>query len=201
MCEPNFSDPSFFMHLDMLSDILMRDTLELESEFNNKMQFIKEQEQECVENAKNLTSMDEVLKSINGSMVKIEIELNENETNLIEAEKAITELEERCPRSEYGAGRKYPLARATYVDLLGLLMSTEKTDAQCNQIREEIEMFNNQAQTRQPPGNMISQLIDYHTSTLECLEKQIENLQSQASKVQNAYEQLTLKPEAINSID
>jgi len=38
----------------MLADILMRDTLEMEVDFNKKMEFIKEQEQKVLENAKNV---------------------------------------------------------------------------------------------------------------------------------------------------
>jgi len=54
MCESKFSDPSSFLYLDMLADILMRDTLEMEVDFNKKMEFIKEQEQKVLENAKNV---------------------------------------------------------------------------------------------------------------------------------------------------
>jgi len=63
MCESKFSDPSSFLYLDMLADILMRDTLEMEVDFNKKMEFIKEQEQKVLENAKNVR--DSLAKDIN----------------------------------------------------------------------------------------------------------------------------------------
>lgn len=44
-----------FLHLDMLSDLLMRDLQELESDFDNKVQFCKEQEQTVVDNLKNVS--------------------------------------------------------------------------------------------------------------------------------------------------
>jgi len=47
----------------MLADILMRDTLEMEVDFNKKMEFIKEQEQKVLENAKNVR--DSLAKDIN----------------------------------------------------------------------------------------------------------------------------------------
>jgi len=99
--------------------------------------------------------MDQMLGPINCSMLKLEMELHENETNLIEAEKAITRLEQTCPRSESNGCRTYPLARATYEDLLSLLVSAEKTAAQCTTIREEIEMYNQEASAKLPPKSVV----------------------------------------------
>ncbi|XP_065722830.2 optineurin [Drosophila suzukii] len=195
MCESKFSDPSSFLYLDMLADILMRDTLEMEVDFNKKMEFIKEQEQKVLENAKNLISMDQMLGPINCSMLKLEMELHENETNLIEAEKAITRLEQTCPRSESNGCRTYPLARATYEDLLSLLVSAEKTAAQCTTIREEIEMYNQEASAKLPPKSVITKIIDYHNNILILLEKEIEKLQCEVTKVQREYEELNKKME------
>ncbi|XP_016978571.2 uncharacterized protein LOC108044184 [Drosophila rhopaloa] len=196
MCEPNFSDPSSFLYLDMLADILMRDALELESDFNTKMEFIKEQEQMCLDNAKNVFSVDQFLGSVNCCMLKLEMDLNENETNLIEMEKAVTRLEQRCPRSDNEASRTYPLARVTYEDLLSLLMSADKTAAQCNHIREQIEMYNKQAAEQLAPATVVAKIIDYHNNTLASLEKQIEKMQGQVTQVQREYEQLNRDQES-----
>ncbi|XP_043654949.1 uncharacterized protein LOC122621221 isoform X1 [Drosophila teissieri] len=190
MCEPSFSDPSAFLYLDMLADILMQDSLEMESDFNIKLRFLKEQEQIYLDNAKNVLSVDQTLRSAHCSMLKMEMELNENETNLIEAEKVVTKLEQSCPSPDVVGCQKYPLARATYQDLLSLLMSTEKTAHQCNQMKEDIEMYNKENSAIVIPGNVVAKLIDCHNNTLESLEKQIEVLQCQVTKVQKEFEQL-----------
>ncbi|XP_017119127.1 uncharacterized protein LOC108140689 [Drosophila elegans] len=190
MCEPNYSDPSSFLQLDMLADILMRYAFEFESDFNTKLAFIKEQEQKCMENSKNVLSVSQILGSVNCSMLKLEMELNENEINLIEVEKAITRLEQSCPTADKMACRKCPLARVTYNDLLSLLMSANQMSTQCNHIREEVEMFNKQAAEQLAPANVIAKIIDYHNSTLKSLEKHIEEMQSQVTKVQRNFEEL-----------
>ncbi|KRK03666.1 uncharacterized protein Dyak_GE24377, isoform B [Drosophila yakuba] len=123
-------------------------------------------------------------------MLKMEMELNENETNLIEAEKVVTKLEQRCPSPEVVGCQTYPLTHATYQDLLGLLMSTETTAHQCNQMKEEIEMYNKEVSAVVIPGNVVAKLIECHNNTLESLEKKIETLQSQVTKVQKEFEQL-----------
>ncbi|XP_070073723.1 uncharacterized protein [Drosophila takahashii] len=193
MSESNSSDPTTFLYLDMLSDLLMRDTLEMETSFNNQMKFIKDQEQKVLDNAKNVFSMDQLLGSINCCLLKVEMELNDNEFNLIEAEKAVTRLEQACPRSDSTACRTYPLARFTYQDLLSLLLSAESTAAQCNTLREEIEMYNKEASEKLPPKNVI---MDYHNNILLSLEKEIQKLQSEVTKVQREYEVLKGKQEA-----
>ncbi|KMZ03220.1 uncharacterized protein LOC6727860 isoform X2 [Drosophila simulans] len=109
MCEPSLSDLSTFLYLDMLADILMQDSLELESDFNTKLKFLKEQEHICLDNAQNALPVDETLKSVNHIMLRVEMELHENEINLIEAEKAVTKLEQSYPSPEILAGQTYPL--------------------------------------------------------------------------------------------
>lgn len=52
MCESAISDPMSFLYLDMLSTILINDTKELEKLFDTKVNFIHEQEQNCMENTK-----------------------------------------------------------------------------------------------------------------------------------------------------
>ncbi|XP_016949770.1 uncharacterized protein LOC108024378 [Drosophila biarmipes] len=195
MCDSKFSDPTSFLYLDMLADILMRDTVEMEADFNKKVEFIKEQEQKVMDNAKNLLSMDQMLGPITCSMLKLEMELSENESSLIEAEKAVTRLEQTCSSSNSSGCRTYPLARATYEDLLSLLMSAEKTAAQCNTMREQIEMYNQEATAKLPPKTVIGKIIDYHNNILLLLEKEIEKLQSEVTKVQREYEELNRKLE------
>ncbi|XP_017056190.1 uncharacterized protein LOC108098037 [Drosophila ficusphila] len=198
MSKTNLSDPSAFLYLDMLADVLMHDTLEMESDFNTKMQFIKEQEQKVLDNGKNLLSVNQFLGSVNRSMLKLEMELNENETNLLEAEKAVTRLEKRCPSADRKTCRVHPLVRATYEDLLGLLLSTEQTASQCNQMRDQIMMYGKEAAEKVAPANVVKKIIDYHNSTLESLEKHIVNLQSQVTKVQKEFDQLSKKLEVQN---
>ncbi|KAH8363155.1 hypothetical protein KR084_006052 [Drosophila pseudotakahashii] len=196
MSESNSADPTSFLYLDMLADLLMRDTLEMETYFNNQMKFIKEQEQKVLDNAKNVFSMDQSLGSINCSMLRIELDLNENELFLIEAEKAVSRLEQACPQSDSTACRTYPLARVTYQDLLSLLLSAESTAAQCNTLKEEIEMYNKEASGKLPQKTVIAKIMNYHNNILLSLEKGIDKLKIEVTKVQREYEELNRKHEA-----
>ncbi|EDX12718.1 uncharacterized protein LOC6727860 isoform X1 [Drosophila simulans] len=196
MCEPSLSDLSTFLYLDMLADILMQDSLELESDFNTKLKFLKEQEHICLDNAQNALPVDETLKSVNHIMLRVEMELHENEINLIEAEKAVTKLEQSYPSPEILAGQTYPLASTTYQDLLSILMSTKKTAEQCNQIKEEVATYNEQISAKVPSVNLVTKLIDCHNNTLESMEKQIEKLQNQVTQVQKEFELLNKEYES-----
>ncbi|XP_070143344.1 uncharacterized protein [Drosophila kikkawai] len=186
--------PMSFMHLDMLADILHHDLREMASDFEIKSQFCKEQEQKCLDNAINLLSVDQLLGSLNCCMLKLEMDLNENETNLIEAEKTVSRLERNCQiNSKNPSPRVYPLARATYEDLLEQLLATEKTAVQFNNIKNEIEAFHQESVEKLAPGSVLSQitkLISYHTSTLESMEKQIQDLETHVNQLQSEFERL-----------
>lgn len=173
MGEPNLSDPSTFLYLDMLADILMQDSLEMESDFNTKLKFLKEQEQICLDNAKNVRlnghrqtgykffilqqalPIDDTLRSVKCTMLRVEMELHENEINLIQAEKAVTKLEQSYPSPESLAGQVFPLASTTYQDLLSMLMSSKKTVDHCNQIKEEVATYNEQISAKVPSVNLV----------------------------------------------
>lgn len=89
-------------------------------------------------------------------MLGVEMDLNQNETNLIEAEKAVSRLERNCQRAEHGPpSRVYPLARATYEDLLEQLLATEKIAVRCNNVRGEIEAFHQEAVEKLMPRNVV----------------------------------------------
>lgn len=50
MYEPSQHDPMSFLHLDMLTNTLLDTTKELEEEFDSKLGFIREQENNCLNN-------------------------------------------------------------------------------------------------------------------------------------------------------
>ncbi|KAH8383217.1 hypothetical protein KR009_007409, partial [Drosophila setifemur] len=213
MCELNIPKPSDFLYLSLLADILKQDTDELESDFKIKMEFVCKQEKKCLENAEDvniidkssfnkfkfqhmlynhqLFSLDQFLGSFQSSLLRLEMELNDNELLLIEAENAVCQLERTCVNvPDRKPCRMYPLARSSYAELLGLLMSTENSTAQCNTLREEIEVFNKEASEQVAPMNVIAKIIDYHNKTLVTLDKQLEQLQCQVGKVQHEYDQI-----------
>nr|ADB93358.1 MIP16470p [Drosophila melanogaster] len=143
----------------------------MESDFNTKLKFLKEQEQICLDNAKNALPIDDTLRSVKCTMLRVEMELHENEINLIQAEKAVTKLEQSYPSPESLAGQVFPLASTTYQDLLSMLMSSKKTVDHCNQIKEEVATYNEQISAKVPSVNLVTKLIDYHNNTLESMEK------------------------------
>lgn len=84
------------------------------------------------------------------------MDLSENENLLIQAEDTVTILERSCVNvPEQRQCRVDPLVRATYTDLLRLLMSTEKSAVQCNSLREEIEVYNNEVSAKLIPVNVV----------------------------------------------
>lgn len=52
MSNPSISDPMSFLYLDMLSRVLLEEAEEAVKEFDIKMNFIREQESNCLENGK-----------------------------------------------------------------------------------------------------------------------------------------------------
>lgn len=50
MYAPSKNDPMSFLHLDMLTNTILDGTKELEKEFDTKLKFIREQEENCIKN-------------------------------------------------------------------------------------------------------------------------------------------------------
>ncbi|KAH8264306.1 hypothetical protein KR038_006353, partial [Drosophila bunnanda] len=202
MCEENMSgEPMSFMYLDMLANVLYRDMEEMALDFETKSQFCKEQEQKCMDNAINVLSVHQFVNSLNCSMLRLEMDLNENETDLLEAEKTVARLERNCQRDpENPSSRVFPLARATYEDLLVQLLATEKTAAQCNNIRTEIEALHQEAVEKLAPRSLITQIINYHTFTLESMEKQVNQFESRINQMQGEFKRLMEDQKAKKSL-
>ncbi|KAH8243507.1 hypothetical protein KR032_007906, partial [Drosophila birchii] len=194
----NMSEESMsFMYLDMLANVLYHDMEEMASDFETKNQFCKEQEQKCMDNAINVLSVHQVVTSLNCSMLRLEMNLNENETNLLEAEQIVSRVERNCQRyPEEPQSRVYPLARATYEDLLEQLLASEKTAVQCSNMRAEIDTFHQEALENLAPRSLITQIINYHTATLKSMEKQIKNFETQINQVKGEFEKLMEDNEA-----
>ncbi|EDV30229.1 uncharacterized protein Dana_GF23053 [Drosophila ananassae] len=191
MGESTNKDPMSFLYMNLLADILMQETVEFENEFRIKMEFIRDQEKLCFSNAKNLVSVDQFLRTLNGTLLKLEMDLNENENLLIQAEDTVTILERSCVNvPEQRQCRVDPLVRATYTDLLRLLMSTEKSAVQCNSLREEIEAYNNEVSGKLMPVNVIGQIMDFHNRTLDTMEKQINLLNVQIEGLKKEFAEM-----------
>ncbi|KAH8384530.1 hypothetical protein KR200_008723, partial [Drosophila serrata] len=201
MCEEIMSgEPMSFLYLDMLAHILFRDIEEMAMDFETKSQFCREQEQKCLDNAINVLSVHQLVNSLNCSMLRLEMDLNENEANLLQAETTVSRLERNCQRHpENPSSRVYPLARATYEDLLVQLLATEKTAAQCNSIRSELEAFHQEVVEKLAPRSLITQIINYHTTIMESMEKQINQFESQINQVQDEFKRLVKDKEAKKS--
>ncbi|KAL7728513.1 hypothetical protein ACLKA6_012527 [Drosophila palustris] len=190
MCESsNLSDPMSFLYLDMLSTILIDDTKELEKQFDTKMHFIREQEQNCLENAKQLVFIDQFVDTLKKCVCQTELELQENEFDLLEAEKVIsyfeTSMSLKCLKYEH----------SNYLVLLKLLLSADRSAAQCNKLKDEIEQYNNETCKQLEPVKLITKIIGYHKDTLDMLENQINKLECMTKDVASNYEEIikTLK--------
>ncbi|KAH8276136.1 hypothetical protein KR026_001327 [Drosophila bipectinata] len=198
MGESTSKDPASFHNMNLLADILIRETEELENEFRIKMEFIRDQEKLCFSNANNLVTVDQFLKTINGTLLKLETDLNENDDLLIQAEDKVAILERSCVNvPEQRQSRVDPMVRATYTDLLRLLMSTEKSADQCNTLREEIEVYNNEMSEKLVPVNVIGKIMDFHNRTLDTMEKQINLLHVQIVGLKTEFADISKREEKL----
>ncbi|XP_068155479.1 uncharacterized protein [Drosophila tropicalis] len=191
MSEATDRDPMSFLYLDLLANYLLSDLEETTKDFNNKMMFIREQESNILDNVQNVIYIDEFLDLLRKCVVKMEIELNENESGLIEAERIVASLERSLSRRESLGGNWVPLQRCTYKHLLKLLLSADRSHAQCACLKDEIEDYNQELIEKMAPGKMIGDIIDYHNKALELLERQISQLESQTEILKINFDQIS----------
>ncbi|ALC45360.1 CG31287 [Drosophila busckii] len=151
MCDATISDPMSFLYLDMLISVLIEDTKELKTEFNTKMEFIHEQEQHCLENAKHLIFVDQFIVSLRECVYKLEIELQENENDLLAAEHLVSRAEDSQKLDNIA---NIPFKPSHYVDLIKLLISADNSAAQCSSLKTEIEQYNSDAAQHEEPLNV-----------------------------------------------
>ncbi|BFF89084.1 uncharacterized protein DMAD_07917 [Drosophila madeirensis] len=190
MAEPNISDPMPFLYLDWMSEILLQDTKEMATEFTRKAVYLREQEAKVLENAKQLIQIDQFVDDMKACTLKLEMDLNENEQLLAEAEKEATKLERSCSTLS-NICRIEPLTPHNYLDLLKLIESTKKMSEKCNSLTEDFEEFGKEAAERLSPASVIGKLIDSHNNVLTSFEKQIEELAGKVSLIANEYEHIT----------
>ncbi|EDW84201.2 uncharacterized protein Dwil_GK13269 [Drosophila willistoni] len=190
MCEPATKDPMSFLYLDLMANHLLRDIEEATKDFNDKMVFLREQESNILENVKNLISIDEFLDLLRKCVVKMEIELSDNENGLIEAERTVARLERSLTGCESLDGKWIPLQRSTYKHLLKLLLSADRSYAQCACLKDEIEDYNQELIGKVAPEK-IGDIIDYHNKSLELLERQISELESQTEVLKLNFDQIS----------
>ncbi|KAH8312479.1 hypothetical protein KR044_010994, partial [Drosophila immigrans] len=191
MGEPSLTDPMSFLYLDMLSDILIDDTKELEHQFETKMQFLREQEQLCFETGKHLVFIEKFVETLKNCVYKLELELAKNESELLQAEKVIL-----CCEASYRAPMKSPMFTtmpfkySSFLVLMKLLLSADRTAAQANVLKAEIQHYNEEAIAHLEPINMITKIIDYHRQSLDMMEKQVNQMESMTREVTNNYDQI-----------
>ncbi|XP_064554618.1 uncharacterized protein LOC135439758 isoform X2 [Drosophila montana] len=186
MHEPSISDPMSFLYLDLLSNLLLEDANEIGKEFDVKMNFIREQERSCLENAK------QFIESMRECLFQTELELQENEADLLNVEKTILRYE-----ASYIDFSKGPdpirLRPSSYLVFLKLLLSADCSAAQCKNLREELDQYNNEALERLDSPKLITKIMDCHLKTLNSLEKKLDQLQSLADNVAKSYDQMINK--------
>ncbi|XP_022216150.2 uncharacterized protein LOC111070126 isoform X2 [Drosophila obscura] len=184
MAAPNMSDPVPFFYLDWMAEILMQDTKEMASEFERKVEFVREQEARILENAQ------QFMDDIKACTLKLEMDLNESMQLLAEADKAASKLERTCSTFPNSC-RIEPMTPHNFLDLLKLVASTKKMSEECNSLSEELEEFGKEAAERLAPASMICEVIDYHNKALLSFEEQIDELEGKVTLIANEYEDIT----------
>ncbi|KAH8360248.1 hypothetical protein KR093_011472, partial [Drosophila rubida] len=200
MGDASLTDPMSFLYLDMLSTILIDDTKELETQFETKMQFLREQERTCLENGKHLVFIDQFIKALQSAVYKVELQLAENENELLEAEKIISTCELsyvdplKCPRFT-----TMPFKHSSFLMLMKLLLSADRSAAQANALKADVEHFNIEVDSHLEPIKMITKIMDCHLKTLDKMEKDINQLEFMVKDVTDSYDKITKKMQ-INSL-
>ncbi|XP_034486345.1 uncharacterized protein LOC117790845 [Drosophila innubila] len=191
MCESSISDPMSFLYLDMLSTILINDTKEFEKLFDTKVNFIREQEHNCQENAKQLAFVDQFVDTLKNCVFQTELELQENEFELLEAEKIISHYESSyVDASTSLTFTNIQFKYSNYLVLLKLLLSADRSAAQCNKLKDDIEQYNIEAYKYLEPIKLITKIMDYHKNTLDMMENQINKLECMTKEVASNYDEL-----------
>lgn len=179
MSDPFIADPMSFLYLDILCTVLLEDTEDAVEEFNLKMNLIREQESICVENGKKviywncwkwnrilslnliciqLVSVDQFIGSMKTCIYQTELELQENEAQLV----AIESLVSRYEASNLvflKSPELIPLIPNSYMAFLQLLLSADRSTAQCNSLKEELTVYNNDAIDHLECPNLVSKLL------------------------------------------
>ncbi|XP_030571819.1 uncharacterized protein LOC115770621 isoform X2 [Drosophila novamexicana] len=186
MHEPSISDPMSFLYLDMLSNLLLEDAKEIGKEFDIKMNFIRQQERNCLENAK------QFIEAMKECLFQTELELQEYEADLLNVEKYISRYEASSIDFPKGPDPIRLMPRS-YLVFLKLLLSADCSAAQCNNLRAELDQYNNEALKCLDSPKVITKIMDYHLKTLNLLEKKLNSLQSLSDNVAKSYDQMANK--------
>lgn len=84
-----------------------------------------------------------------------ERELDENEANLLEAERIIGDYvkayEELCPNPKV----RPPISHTNTITLLNLLLSADRSVSQCRELKQEVEEFNAAASVSYAPCKIV----------------------------------------------
>ncbi|XP_023178539.2 uncharacterized protein LOC111604633 isoform X2 [Drosophila hydei] len=181
MSDPFIADPMSFLYLDILCTVLLEDTEDAVEEFNLKMNLIREQESICVENGKKLVSVDQFIGSMKTCIYQTELELQENEAQLVAIERLVSRYE-ASNLVFLKSPELIPLIPNSYMAFLQLLLSADRSTAQCNSLKEELTVYNNDAIDHLECPNLITQIMDYHLKALNTLENKLDKLQSLSNK-------------------
>ncbi|EDV92556.1 uncharacterized protein LOC6563159 [Drosophila grimshawi] len=190
MSSPSISDKMSFTCLDLLLNILIEDTKEFQKEFDTKMSFIREQENYCSKNMEELISIQDFVESMKKCLFQTELELGEFESSLLQAEQYISLLEAQS--NNFSQNSQFAnLITSNYRDLLVLLLSADRSAAQCNNLRKEIDLYNNLVSKHFAAPKLIITIMDYHVKALKSMDEQLNQLQCMADNVASNYDQIT----------
>lgn len=103
-----------------------------------------------------LKYIDQFVDTLKKCVFQTELELQENEFELLEAEKIISHYESfRVDPSTSLKFTNIQFNYSNYLDLLKLLLSADRSAAQCNKLKDEIEQYNTEAYERLEPIKLV----------------------------------------------
>ncbi|XP_030376448.1 uncharacterized protein LOC115625524 [Scaptodrosophila lebanonensis] len=185
-CKSAISEPtSTFLYVDLMASMLLRDTQELEADFHNKMEFVREQEQNCLQNEQNLIIIDKFVNLLKTCLMNMELEMHRNECAILDAERSLRCMDECFEKfGEEGISLK----RSSYMEILKLLVSADSSTELCNNLKNDIDVYKEEVATRVIPHNLISSIIAYHNKALEGMERQVNELELKVNELADCYE-------------
>ncbi|TDG52171.1 hypothetical protein AWZ03_001452 [Drosophila navojoa] len=162
------------------------------------MDFIREQERNCLEIGKERVTVDLLINKMQECIFQTELELQENEVQLDEMDKLLSRYQANYIDFSKGP-EQIPLRPSSYRTFLKLLISADQSTAQCNDLKEELKAYNEEAIVRLESPNLVTRIMDYHLSAITGLEKKLDKLHKLTNQVIKSYNKICRKVK-INSL-
>ncbi|XP_030371177.1 uncharacterized protein LOC115621622 [Scaptodrosophila lebanonensis] len=183
-----------FSYLDLISSMLLRDTKELEADYQTKLQYVIEKEQNLMLTKQNLEKIHKSINMIKNCVMKLELELQQNDCIMVKAERALTDIEELLQRFD-GKDCNFN-ERSDYMEFMELLLSAQSFTAKRKLLKKRLERYRKYLTAHAKPKNIsifkkktcIIGIADCHCKALMQIEGLITDLKMQSNEISQMFD-------------